>query len=99
MVVVALVEFQLQLLFDRVEERRHEQELYQQRKRARTSKQRREFIFWRQAKLSDLAREYRRLVAELDPMDDRSARLSEFYTNEVRLIHDEMRDLESTTTI
>jgi hypothetical protein len=92
-----LAECQRQLVFDRGEERRHEQELDQQREIARTREQSQERIFRRRAELSDQARKYRRLNAELDLTDGKSARLSEFYTNEVRLINDEIQDLESST--
>jgi uncharacterized protein YlxW (UPF0749 family) len=56
----------------------------------------RERKFRRRAELSDLARKYRKLNAELDPTNENSARLSEFYISEGRLIDDEMRDLDNS---
>ena len=91
-----LAECQRQLVFDRGEDRRHEQELGQQREISRTREQSRERIFRRRAELSDLARKYRKLNAELDPTDENSARLSEFYIYEGCLLDDEIRDLDST---
>jgi hypothetical protein len=46
--------------------------------------------------LSDLARKYRKLNAELDPTNENSARLSEFYVSEGRLLDDEMRALDNS---
>jgi hypothetical protein len=91
-----LAECQRQLVFDRGEERRHEHELDQHRETARTRELHRERIFRRRAELLDLARQYRKLNAELDPTDENSARLSEFYVNEGRLIEEELRNLESS---
>ena len=89
-----LAECQRQLVFDRGEERRHEQDLGRQREASRATELSRERKFRRRAELSDLARKYRKLNAELDPTNENSARLSEFYISEGRLIDAEMRDLD-----
>ena len=91
-----LTECQRQLVSDRGEARRHDQMLDEQREQSRRQDQSRERIFRRRAELSDLARKYRKLNAELNPTDVNSARLSEFYVNEGRLIEDEIQNLEST---
>jgi hypothetical protein len=91
-----LAECQRQLVLDRSEERRHEQDLGQQREASRATELSRERKFRRRAELSDLARKYRKLNAELDPTNENSARLSEFYISEGRLIDDEMRDLDNS---
>ena len=90
-----LAQCQRQLVVDRSDDRRHERRLQQ---RAHESTERgllRERRFRWKAELSDLARKYRKLNAELDPStDERSAWLSEFYINEGRIIEDEIRQLE-----
>jgi hypothetical protein len=90
-----LAQCQRQLVVDRSDDRRHERRLQQ---RAHESTERgllRERRFRWKAELSDLARKYRKLNAELDPStDERSARLSEYYINEGRIIEDEIRQLE-----
>lgn len=91
-----LAECQRQLVFDRGEERRHEHELDQHRETARTRELHRERIFRRRAELLDLARQYRKLNAELGPTDENSARLSEFYVNEGHLLEEELQNLESS---
>jgi vacuolar-type H+-ATPase subunit I/STV1 len=48
-------------------------------------------------KLTDLARKYRKLNAELDPTDARSSRLSEFYKAETRDIDQEILQLDNRT--
>jgi hypothetical protein len=92
-----LAECQRQLLLDRGKDRRHEQELDQQREVSRTREQKSERIFRRQAELLDLARKYRKLNAELDPTDENSGRLSEFYISEGRLLDDEIRHLDASS--
>ena len=54
----------------------------------------RERIFSRKAELTDVARLYRKLNAELDPTNEQSVRLSAFYVNECRQIEDEIGSLE-----
>jgi hypothetical protein len=89
-----LAECQRQLVVDRSDDRRHERHLQQRRNESTERGLWRERHFRRKAELSDLARKYRKLNAELDPNDERSARLSEFYVNEGRLIEDDIRQLE-----
>jgi hypothetical protein len=78
-----LAQCQRQLVVDRSDDRRHERRLQQ---RAQESSERgllRGRRFYRKVKLSDLARKYMKLNAELNPTtDERSPRLSEFYINE-----------------
>ena len=51
--------------------------------------------FDRRVELQDLARQYRRLKAELgNPSDEHSRRMSEFYTKEGELLQDKIRQLE-----
>jgi hypothetical protein len=89
-----LAECQRELVFDRREDRRHELEIQQQRRVSERSAQSSDRRFWRWAELSDLAREYRKLNAELDPNDHTSKPLSEFYVNEGRDIEEETRLLD-----
>jgi hypothetical protein len=89
-----LAECQRQLVVDRSDDRRHERRLQQQTQESTERGLWQERRFRRKAKLSDLARKYRTMNAELDPNDARSARLSEFYINEGRIIEEEIRQLE-----
>lgn len=89
-----LAECQRQLVIDRSEDRRHERELQQQTQESTERGLCRERIFRRKAELSDLARKYRKLDAELDPNDERTPRLSTFYINEGRLLEEEIRQLD-----
>ena len=50
-------------------------------------------VFQRRAQLVDEARKYRRLMAELDPNDPRTKRLSDFYLKETLDIEKEISDL------
>jgi hypothetical protein len=88
-----LAECQRELVFDRREDRRHELEIEQQRRSSERSAQSSDRRFRRRAELSDLARKYRKLNAEL-PNDQTSRRLSEFYLNEGRQIEEEIRLLD-----
>ena len=74
-------------------DREQERELERQRIESDQSEQRRHRIFQRRTELLDLGRKYRRLNAELDMSNERSRRLSEFYTNECCLVEDELRQL------
>jgi hypothetical protein len=89
-----LAECQRQLVIDRSEDRRHERDLQQQKQESTERGNCQERIFRRKAELSDLARKYRRLNAELDLNDERSPRLSEFYINEGRHLEHEIRQLD-----
>jgi hypothetical protein len=60
-------------------------------------KQYRKRMFRRKAKLTDEARSYRKLNAELDPNNEQSFRLSACYVNECRQIEDKIRYLELKT--
>ena len=68
---------------DRAKDRRHERQLQNETQ-----------TFRRKAELLDLARSYRKLHAELNTSDERSARLSAFYVSEGKIIDDEIRQLE-----
>ena len=78
-----VAESQRQSTLDRANDRRHERQL-------QTETQ----VFRRKAELLDLARSYRKLNAELDPRDERSARLSDFYVSEGQIIERELHELE-----
>jgi hypothetical protein len=98
--ILELANSQRQLILDQGEHRQHEQQLAMQRDESTKTAQARDRMFRRQAELSDLARKYRKLNAELDLNVDldteRSRRLSEFYTRESRLIEEEMQSLETS---
>ena len=89
-----LAECQRQLVSDRSEDRRHERDLQHQKQESTERGLCQECIFRRKAELSDLARKYRKLNAELDPNDGRTPRLSEFYMNEGRLLEEEICQLD-----
>jgi hypothetical protein len=85
-----LAECQRQLVVDCSDDRRHERRLLQQQTQESTERGlRKEPRFRRKAELSDLPRKYRMMNAELDPNDERSARLSEFYINKCQIIEEE----------
>lgn len=86
-----LAECQRQLVFDRGEERRHEQELDQLRETSRTRELCRDRVFRRRAELLDLARKCCKSNADLDPTDENSTRLSEFNIREGCLLEEEIR--------
>jgi hypothetical protein len=88
---------QRQLWSDRNDDRLHEQQLNQRRQATVMREQQCERIFRRKAELNDIARSYRKLDAELDPNDERSSRLSNFYVNECLRIENEIRSLELET--
>ncbi|KAI2501606.1 hypothetical protein MHU86_2081 [Fragilaria crotonensis] len=82
-----------QLRIDREQDRLHERQLEEQRIESDRNEQRRHRVFQRRAELLDLGRKYRKLNAELDMSNERSQRLSEFYSNECRLVEDELCQL------
>ena len=89
-----LADTQRQLVLDRAEDRQHERQLEQQRQESQGAQQTREWHLRRRAELTDLARKYRKLDAELDVNDENSRRLSEFYVQEGRLLQEEIRQLD-----
>lgn len=89
-----LAECQRQMIFERVEDRNHERHLEEQRQQSEGAEQSRERSFRRRAELLDLARKYRKLNAELDQNHENYRRLSEFYSEEGRLLEDEIRQLD-----
>jgi len=89
-----LADCQRQLLSDRDEDRNHEQRMNQVAQSMTMREQSRERVFRRKAELTDAARSYRKLNAELDPNNEQSSRLSAFYISECRMIEDEIRSLE-----
>ena len=50
--------------------------------------------FNRRAQLMDLARQYRRSIAELDPRDSNSKRLRQFYESEGLIVQDEIKEVD-----
>ena len=89
-----LAECQRQMIFERVEDRNHERHLEEQRQQSDGAERTRERAFRRQAELLDLARKYRKLNAELNPIDENYRRLSEFYAEEGCLLEDEIQQLD-----
>jgi predicted RNase H-like nuclease (RuvC/YqgF family) len=96
-----LAECQRQLAFDHAEERRQEQQVDMLRQEVKTQERQRERCFRRKAELSDLAWKYRKLNAELDPNDENSKRLSDFYVAETNEILEELQQFDNnkSTTI
>jgi hypothetical protein len=93
-----LAECQRQLVFDHAEERRHKRPIDVLRQQVETEERQRERCFRRKAELSDLARKYRKLNAELDPNDANSKRLSDFYVAETNEIVRELQELDTNNT-
>jgi hypothetical protein len=77
-----LADSHVQLTMQREEDRTHEERM-ENRKRS----------FQRRAELLDQARQYRRLNAELNPSDDNSQRLSNFYLEECRMLQQEIDEI------
>ena len=73
-----IAESQRQLTLNRAHDRQHERQL-------QTETQ----LFRQKTELLDLARSYRKLNVELDPSNERSTRLSEFYVSEGQIIEGE----------
>ncbi len=90
-----LADCQRQLLSDRDEDRNHEQRMNQATQSMTMREQCRERVFRRKAEMTDAARSYRKLNAELDPNNKQSSRLSAFYMSECRMIEEEIRSLEN----
>ena len=90
-----LADAQRAMVLDRAEDRIHEVQLEEQRHLSEGNERSRERVFRRRAELKDLARKYRKLNAELNPSDENSRRLSEFYMEEGRMLDDELRQLEN----
>ena len=93
-----LAECRRQLAFDQAEERRHDRDLDNLRQQMQTQENQNDRIFRRKAELTDLARKYRKLNAELDPTDPRSRHLSDFYNAETRDIDREIQQLDNNST-
>jgi hypothetical protein len=72
--------------------------LEEQRQQSEGAERNRERAFRRRAELVDLARKYRNLNAELNPNNENTRRLSQFYVEEGRLLEDEIRQLDSSTS-
>ncbi len=81
----------------RNDDRFHEQRMNQQIQLTAMREQYRERILRRKAKLTDEARLYRKLNAELDPKNEQRSRLSAFCVNECRQDEDEICSLELET--
>ena len=93
-----LAESQRQMVVDRAEDRNHEWQLEEQRQQSEGAERNRQRAFRRRAELVDLARKYRKLNAELNPNNENTRRLSQFYVEEGRLLEDEIRQLDSSTS-
>ena len=89
-----LTEGQRQMRIDLEQDRIHERELVDQRIESRRQEESRKRVVERRTKVLDEARKYRRLNAELVMGDNRSHQLSEFYVSELRLLEEELRQLE-----
>jgi hypothetical protein len=72
--------------------------LEEQRQQSEGAERNRQRAFRRRAELVDLARKYRKLNAELNPNNENTRRLSQFYVEEGRLLEDEIRQLDSSTS-
>jgi hypothetical protein len=90
-----LAESQRQLVLDRAEDCSRERQLEEQSRQSERSEQCRKRVFDRRSELNDLARQYRRLNAELDPSDTNSQRLSDFYVSEGCLLQEEIDRLDN----
>ena len=88
---------QRRLWSDRNDDRFQEQRMSERSQLMSMREQYRKRIFRRKAELTDVARSYRKLNAELDPNNEQSSRLSAFYVSECRQIKDEIRSLELET--
>jgi hypothetical protein len=89
-----LTEGQRQMRIDLEQDRIHEQELVDQRIESRQQEESRKRVFEPRTKVLDEAQKYQRLNAELVMGDNRSHQLSEFYVSELRLLEEELRQLE-----
>ena len=89
------------LINDRAQDRDHEKQLEEKRQEFEERKihiektsECRERCFNRRAQLTDLARQYRRSIAELNPRDNNSKRLREFYESEGRVVQQEIKEVD-----
>ena len=83
-----LAKAQRQMILDRAEDRIHEVQLEEQQHQSEGVERSRERVFRRRAELMD------KLNAELNPIDEHNRRLSELYTEEGRLLEDNIQELE-----
>jgi hypothetical protein len=79
---------QRQMNLDHAEDRIHEVQLEEQQHQSEGVERSRERVFRRRAELMD------KLNAELNPIDEHNRRLSELYTEEGRLLEDNIQELE-----
>ncbi len=86
---------QRQMVTQRAVDRDHEQRMEERRQHSEAISESCERTFERQAELVDQAHQYRRLNAELNPSDDNSKRLSNFYFNECQLLQEEIDALNA----
>ena len=76
----------------KLEEKRQE---FEERKiHIETTSECRTRCFNRRAQLTDLARQYRRSIAEINPRDNNSKRLREFYESEGRIVQQEIKEVD-----
>ncbi len=90
-----LAEAQRAMVLDRAEDQIHEVQLEEQRHLSEGNEGSCERVFRRRTEVKDLAHKYRKLNAELNPSDENSRRLSEFYMEEGRMLDDKLRQLEN----
>jgi len=84
----------VQLAMQREEDRVHEQRMEDQRRQSEASAECCKRSFERRSQLLDQARQYRRLNAELNPNDENSKRLSNFYLEECEILQKEIDALD-----
>ena len=89
-----LADCQRQMVIERAADRDHEQRMEERRQQSGARSERCKRTFERRTELLDQARQYRRLNAELNPNDDNSTRLSNFYLNECQLLQEEIDALD-----
>ena len=82
------------MLLDRVEDGSHQVQVVEQRKNSEQAADCCKRAFTRRAELTDLARQYRRLNAELDTRDGKSQRLKAFYESEGQIVQEEIKELD-----
>ena len=89
------------MINDRAQDRYHEKKLEEKRQEfeerkihIETTSECRTRCFNRRAQLTDLARQYRRSIAEINPRDNNSKRLREFYESEGRIVQKEIKEVD-----
>ena len=91
-----LADSHVQLAMQREEDQNHEERMEDRRQQSDTRAELRKRSFQRRAELLDQARQYRRLNAELNPHNENSQRLSNFYMEECRILQQEIDTLDNS---